>query len=178
MSNKIITVFGSAFVKESDIYYDEIFKIGKLLAGSGYTVCSGGYAGIMEAVSKGAKSASGKTIGITVSDWTSKPNSYIDEEIKMPNLMDRIMKLINIADAYLILKGGTGTLVELSVTLELMNKKAMEEKPIILFGNFWSNLIEILKQDSEKLAEMINRNVMFANSPDEVVNYLSQDINH
>jgi len=172
MSNKIITVFGSAFVQENDPYYNEIFQIGKLLAQSGFTVCSGGYAGIMEAVSKGAKSAGGKTIGVTVSSWTSKPNPYIDEEVKMPNLMERITELITLADAYIILKGGTGTLVELSVALELMNKNAMTQKPIIMYGNFWGNLIEILKQDSEKLAEMINRNVKFAELPEDIVKHL------
>jgi uncharacterized protein (TIGR00730 family) len=174
MSNKIITVFGSAFVQENNAYYNDIFQVGKLLAQNGYDVCSGGYAGIMEAVSKGAKSVNGKTIGVTVSTWTSKPNQYIDEDVKMPNLMERITELITLADAYVIFKGGTGTLVELSVALELMNKKAMPEKPIILFGSFWSNLIEILKQDSDKLAELINRNIRFAESPVDVVNHLNK----
>ncbi len=159
MKNKIITSFGSAFVNPEDVYYKEVTEIGKALAENRYTVCSGGYAGTMEAISKGAKSAGGKTIGVTVSTWSSKPNDYLDEVVKMPNLMERIMELIAIADGYVIFKGGTGTLVELSITLELMNKNSIPEKPIILYGDFWSGVIEILKQDSDKLYGLIERNI-------------------
>lgn len=146
--------------------------MGRLLAKSGFDVCSGGYAGIMEAVSKGARSVGGKTIGITVQGWENIPNEYLDEEAKMPNLMERITELVTIADGYVILRGGTGTLVELSVTLELMNKSAMPEKPLVLLGKFWNNLIEILALDSERLNGLIGRNVRFAGSPLEAVNML------
>jgi hypothetical protein len=166
--NKIITVFGSAFVLPDDQYYDTVVDIGKQLASAGFDVCSGGYAGIMEAVSKGAKSAGGKTIGVTVSSWDRVTNQYIDDDVKMPNLMERITELITIADGYVVLKGGTGTLVELSVTLELMNKRSMPEKPIILFGNFWNNLIETLRLDSESLNRLIERNVSTVNRAGEI----------
>ena len=168
MSNKIITAFGSAFVSQNETLYNEIEQIGKIAAEKGWTVCSGGYSGTMEAVSKGAKSAGGKTIGVTVKQWTAKTNDYIDEEVKMRNLMERIVELVGLADAYIIFKGGTGTLVEISVTLELMNKKAMGEKPMLFYGDFWSNLMEILKQDSEALKELIERNVKFISSSDEL----------
>jgi uncharacterized protein (TIGR00725 family) len=176
MRNKIITIFGSAFVKPGEPLYNEIESLGKLLAEAGYDVCSGGYGGVMEAVSKGAKSAGGKTIGITVTGKTEKANKFVDEEVQMPNLMERITELIAIADGYVILKGGTGTLVELAVALELMNKNLLPEKPIILYGNFWYNLIEILKQDSEKLAKLIERNVKFAELPEDVVKTLNKHI--
>jgi uncharacterized protein (TIGR00730 family) len=169
---KIITVFGSAFTSPDDKLYLQVEDIGKILAQNNITVCTGGFGGVMEAVSKGAKSAGGKTIGVTVEQWQKKPNKYIDEEIKMPNLMERVMELIALGDAYIILKGGTGTLVEISVALELMNKKAMKEKPMIFFTDFWRNLIEILKPDSAKLAELIERNVKIINKPEEVIDYI------
>ncbi len=171
--DKIITSFGSAFITADEPLYTEIEQLGKAIAEKGWTVCSGGYMGSMEAISKGAKSAGGKTIGVTVKEWTSKPNHYIDEEVKMRNLMERIVELVGIADAYIIFKGGTGTLVEISVTLELMNKKAMGEKPVIFYGDFWRSLIEILKLDSEMLKELIERNVKFISSLDELQEILN-----
>lgn len=166
---KVITSFGSAFIKDSDPLYSEIELIGKYIAEAGYSVCSGGYYGSMEAISKGAKSVNGSTIGITVKGWNSKPNKYIDEVAEMQNLMGRIVELIGIADSYLIFKGGTGTLVEISVALELMNKRSMPEKKLIFYSDFWKNMIEILKNDSEALKEMINRNVYFINKPEEIL---------
>lgn len=165
---KVVTSFGTAFVKPDEPLYSEITDIGKYIAGAGYDVCSGGYYGSMEAISKGAKTAGGKTIGVTVKGWDAAPNSFIDEIAEMPNLMERIVELIGIADAYIIFKGGTGTLVEISVALELMNKRSMPEKKMIFYTDFWMNMIEILKQDSAKLSDMISRNVFFIDNPDEI----------
>ena len=168
----IITVFGSAFTSAEDKLYKDAEAIGKLLAENGCAVCSGGHAGIMEAVSKGVKSAGGKTIGITVDTWTKNCNAYIDEEIRMPDLMQRIMKLIELADAYIVFNGGTGTLLELSAVLEFMNKNMMKEKPVILYGEFWKNVIEILKPDSKNLAELIERNVKIVTEPMRIMDSL------
>jgi len=165
---KVITSFGTAYLNENEPLYSEIVEIGKYAAEAGYSICSGGYYGSMEAISKGAKSAGGKTIGVTVKSWESAPNSYTDEIAEMPNLMERIVELIGIADAYIIFKGGTGTLVEISVALELMNKRSMPEKKMIFYTDFWKNMIEILQQDSAKLKDMINRNVFFIENPEEI----------
>lgn len=173
-SSKVITSFGSAFTKPGEPLYHDAEEIGKIIAQKGWSACSGGYFGTMEAISMGAKSMGGKTIGVTVKGWDAMPNRYIDEEIKMPNLMERIVELIGIADAFVIFKGGTGTLVEISVALELMNKKAMKEKMMIFYTDFWSNMIDILKQDSEYLKALIHRNVRFINQPDELNSILVQ----
>ncbi len=170
---KTITIFGSAFTSPDDKLYLEAVEIGKLLAESGYAVCSGGHAGIMEAVSKGVKSANGKTTGVTVDTWTKKCNQYIDEEIRMPDLMQRIIRLIELGDAYIVFRGGTGTLLELSAVLEYMNKNMMNEKKVLLVGDTWKNVIEILKLDSVKLAELIIRNVKIITNAEEVVSVMS-----
>lgn len=170
--NRIITSFGSAFIEENQPLFNEIYTIGKSIGECGWSVCSGGYSGSMEAISKGVKSTGGKTTGIGVKGWTTVPNKYIDEVVRMPNLMERIVELITIADAYIIFKGGTGTLVEISVTLELMNKKAMPEKPMIFYTDFWQNVIEILKLDSPALKSLIEKNVKFINSPADLTSVL------
>jgi len=168
MKDKIITSFGSAFITPESPLYTEVESIGRLLALKDYTVCSGGYYGTMEAISKGAKSHDGKTIGVTVKDWIAKPNSFIDEIVVMPNLMERIVELIALADAYIIFRGGTGTLLEISAALEMMNKKTIPERPLIFYTDFWKNLITILRQDSESLSALIGRNVKFINKPKEI----------
>jgi len=170
--NKIITSFGSGFTSPSDPLYGEIFKIGKIIAQNDWTVCSGGYFGTMEAISKGAKSEGGKTIGITVKEWESKPNNFIDEEVKMPNPMERLIELIGIADSYIIFRGGSGTLVEISTALELMNKKIIPEKPMIFYSEFWKNVIDTLKIDTKLLKELLDRNVKYISSPDELTDLL------
>jgi uncharacterized protein (TIGR00730 family) len=170
----IVTVFGSANVHPDDDSYKHAEEIGSILAKNNYTVCTGGYGGIMEAVSRGAKNASGKTMGITIDSKGVKPNKYIDENVIMPNWVERLMEMIAIGDMYLIFRGGSGTLVELSVALEMMNKKIMKEKLIILFGAYWQKVLETLKLDSQQLRSVIDRTVIVANQPEEVLNILKK----
>ncbi len=165
---KVITIFGSGLLTPDDELYGQTEQIGKLIAENKYIVCSGGYGGVMEAVSKGARSAGGRTYGITVSAWKSIPNEFIDEEIRMPNLMERLTELIALGDAYVVCKGETGTLVEIAMTFELMNKQSMKEKRIIFYTDYWKPIIERLKSGSERISDLINRNVRFVNSIQEL----------
>jgi uncharacterized protein (TIGR00730 family) len=169
---KIITIFGSANTNRNESLYSETEKIGKMLAENKFTVCCGGYGGTMEAVSKGAKSANGKTIGITIDFPGSKPNDFIDENVVMPNWVERLMELIAIGDAYVILRGGSGTLTEISAILEMMNKKIMKEKQLVFYTDFWEKVIEVLKQDSEQLNRIIERNIHFVKMPSEITKTL------
>ncbi len=166
---KIITIFGSGNIKKEDPFFTEAENIGKLLAQKNYTICCGGYGGTMEAVCRGAKAVNGKTIGITINYSGSKPNKFIDENVVMPNWVERLMELIAIGDAYVILKGGSGTLLEISAVLEMMNKKIMKEKPILFYSGFWKKVIETLKQDTEHLNEIIERNVIFESEIEKLI---------
>ena len=49
------------------------------------------------------------------------------------------------ADGFVILKGGTGTLLELAYVWEFINKKFIEEKPIVIVGDFWTRVVDTLK---------------------------------
>ena len=60
---KIVTVFGSSRPREGDAHYAQARALGAALAEKGFVVCSGGYGGVMEAVSRGAKEAGGRTLG-------------------------------------------------------------------------------------------------------------------
>ncbi len=133
-----------------------IVKLGRLLAEKGFEVMTGGFGGTMEDVSRGAKDSGGKTIGVTYYKWGDlsagqargapykKPNEYVDEEIKTENIFERIDVMTKNADAFIVLPGGTGTLLELAASLELINKGLTKPKPIIAFGDFWKNALEKL----------------------------------
>lgn len=65
----------------------------------------------------------------------------------MPTLNERLMKLVELGDAYVILKGGTGTLLELAYVWEFINKGLMREKPIVVVGQFWNDVIQTLREE-------------------------------
>ncbi len=145
--NSIVTIFGSSIPEENSPEYATAYACGRILAEEGMTICNGGYAGTMEASAKGAFEAGGNTIGITVSTWLRKPNRWIRQEFSMPTLFERIVKLVEMGNAYVILPGGSGTLLELACVLELVNKGAMRQKPIVLVGNFWDGVLQSLRRE-------------------------------
>jgi uncharacterized protein (TIGR00730 family) len=143
---QIVTVFGSSRPRESDAEYEEARELGRTLAAHGFSVCSGGYGGVMAAVSRGAKEAGGKTYGVTAEFFTVQANSWIDVEVRVATWQERLFELIRIAHGFAVCKGGTGTLVELAVVWEMLNKSVMTRKPLVVLGNFWSPIIECVRE--------------------------------
>ena len=148
--NKKVCVFGS-YKDLAGKEKEDILILGKLLAGKGFIIVSGGFGGTMEDVSRGAKSAGGKTIGVTYykseEALRKSPNKYIDEEIEAKDIFERIDTMMKDSDAFIVLPGGTGTLLELAAVLEHINKGLMEPKPVIAIGNFWKSIVDRLKDE-------------------------------
>lgn len=150
MKKKFVTVFGSSIPKENDEEYKIAFKLGELFAKAGLNVCSGGYQGIMDAVSKGCNQNGGEAIGVTLDIYNSTPSKFLTKEIKCNTLFERLTNLIQIGDAYVVLQGGTGTLVELAIVWEYINKNMIEEKPFAVHGEMWSNITQMMEIQIER----------------------------
>lgn len=151
---KTVTIFGSSLPREGSKAYTDAQRLGRLLAEAGYAICNGGYGGLMEASARGARAAGGHTIGITCVVWPRPANAYIVEEVRTPSFPQRLMTLIQHGDAYIVLPGGTGTLAELALTWELMNKGALSKtvggrKPLLAIAPYWQPVIDCLKQESQ-----------------------------
>jgi uncharacterized protein (TIGR00725 family) len=145
-TEKIITVFGSSRPKEGDMEYEEARELGKQLARRGLAVCTGGYGGVMEGVSRGAKEQGGTTYGVTAEFFKRTANEWVDTEVRVKTWEERLFELIRLADGYAVCKGGTGTLVELAVVWEMLNKSVMSGKPIAVIGDFWQPILERVRE--------------------------------
>jgi len=147
--SRTVTVFGSSKPLSGEEEYEAAYKLGRLLGESGFSVCTGGYQGIMDAVSKGASEFNVDVIGVTVDLFSAVPSKHLTSQIHCNSLFERIEKLIEIGDAYIILRGGTGTLVELSISWELMNKNLIQHKPIACHGEMWQKIIQPMEERIE-----------------------------
>jgi len=147
--SKTITVFGSSKPLPGEEEYETAYKLGKLIGDNGFSVCTGGYQGIMDAVSKGAGEFDVDVLGVTVDLFSAQPSKHLTEQIHCSSLFERIEKLIELGDAYIILRGGTGTLVELTIAWEMMNKKMIEHKPIACHGEIWKRIMEPMEERIE-----------------------------
>jgi len=146
ITKKVVTVFGTSKAAAGDSVFEMAESLGRLLAANGFTIANGGYGGTMLAGGKGVAQAGGTVIGVTCTAFKrGKANQYITEEISTNCLTERLAKLIELGDAYIVLPGGTGTLLELADVWEHKNKGfANADKPIILVGAFWKPLLEMM----------------------------------
>jgi uncharacterized protein (TIGR00725 family) len=178
ITERIVTIFGSSRPCEGEAEYTEARLLGRLLAERGFAVCSGGYAGVMEAVSRGAKDAGGKTYGVTAEFFRAAVcNAWIDVEIRKQTWEQRLFELIRRGDAYVACRGGTGTLVELAVVWEMMNKGVVPGKPFAVLGKFWVPIIERVREvergHSSPWSEARSRLIHPAASPLEAAEFLA-----
>jgi uncharacterized protein (TIGR00730 family) len=177
----IVTVFGSSRPRENDPEYGEARLLGRLLAEKGFAVCTGAYRGTMEAVSRGAKDGGGKTYGVTAHAFAAaKANAWVDVEVRVATWQERLFELVRLADGFVACKGGTGTLAELAVVWEMMNKSVMAAKPLVALGEFWQPIIKSVREveagPENPWAEGNARIVRSVATPAEAVDFLATSL--
>lgn len=143
-----VTVFGSARIGPDTDEYNDALRLGQLLAKRGDIIVSGGYGGIMEAVSRGAHEAGGQVVGVTVAPWIGRlePNRFLSEERSAKTLFERLEALIE-SDALVALPGGAGTLGEVALAWNLRQMELMAAKPIVLVGSRWHSMVDAFREN-------------------------------
>ena len=147
---RIISVFGSSRVVEPGESYRQAVELGTALAEAGFSVATGGYSGVMEAVSRGAAQAGGQVIGVVARSLPGKPNRWIGKEIVTESWEQRLFRLISLGDGYVVCPGATGTLVELAVAWEMMCKNQLSRRPLVALAPFWQPIIAVIETADEK----------------------------
>ncbi|MEI8135348.1 MAG: LOG family protein [bacterium] len=167
---KLVTIFGPSEISAGSEEYLSAEKLGTLLADAGFGVVNGGYEGIMEAVSKGAASRRGRVIGVTAEVYFARgrePNPYLSKELSLKSANDRLMELLDLADAYIAIGNSIGTLIEVATAWDYMLKSFMESKPLILVGKHWEELFTVLL--AEQTFHGKEKCITLVQTPDEAL---------
>ncbi len=119
---KIVSVFGSnSHIDDEVIKLSE--ELGKLILDLGYSVCTGGRGGVMEAVSRGARQSRNWTgkeiIGILPESERKAGNHYLDVVIPTGLGLFRNMLVARTGDACISIAGGAGTLSEIAFAWQI-----------------------------------------------------------
>jgi hypothetical protein len=146
-----VTVFGSARFEEGHPYYALARETGRLLAGAGFVVMTGGGPGIMEAANRGAKEAGGISVGCNIElPEEQKPNPYLDRWITFKHFYVRKVMLVKYSYAFIAMPGGFGTLDEIFETATLVQTDKIEDFPIILLDSgYWDPLLRFVTETME-----------------------------
>ena len=96
------------------------------------------------------------------------------------------MTLLERGDAYIVLPGGTGTLAELALAWEMMNKASLSKtvggtKPLLVMSPYWQPVIACLEQEGqlnsthEKWRSPAMEIVTLVTSPQQAVEHLKKN---
>lgn len=143
-----VTVYASSSERIAPAYAAIAEDLGARIARAGWDlVWGGGRFGLMGAVSRGAREAGGRTIGIILQRFVDK-NVHCERADSMATVDDmrsRKRGLDEAGDAYIALPGGLGTLEEL---LEILSFKqlGLHDKPVVVLDAFgyWQPLLAML----------------------------------
>ena len=165
---RIVTIFGGSKCGESDTEYVQARRAGELLAQAGFTICTGGYLGVMEAASRGAREAGGRVLGIVMNQFKSEPNRFLTDKVATPHFYERLQGLITRSVGFIAIRGGMGTVTELSLVWNKIQTKVIEPRPLVLLGDCWRPVVD----QWQKYLAVSDQDVAaldFASTPEEAV---------
>ncbi|MEP6741731.1 MAG: LOG family protein [bacterium] len=170
---RIVTIFGGAKCGESDAEYAQARSVGELLAGAGYTICTGGYLGVMEAASRGAHDQGGRVLGITMNQFKAEPNRYLTDKVATAHFYERLQLLITRSVGFIAIRGGMGTVTELSLVWNKIQTRVIGPRPLVLLGDCWPPIV----REWQKHLVVSDADVAlldFARTPEEAVAIISE----
>lgn len=184
-SKKSLTIcfLGGAAWTDNEEPYIQAFETAKLLAENGYTIVNGGGPGVMRASTKGAHAGGGKVLAVTY--YPNKPKRHyegadtdnnFDFEVKTLDYFDRTKVMLQTTDVHIIFKGSIGTLSEFGMTWINSWIHEPNDKPIILFGDFWNDILDTIEK--HMLIKLGERNLLnICNTPQEVLEIIKKNDN-
>lgn len=165
---RIVTIFGGSKCCEPDPEYAQARRVGELLADAGYTICTGGYLGVMEGASRGAHERGGRVLGITMNQFKAEPNRFLTDKVATPHFYERLQRLITRSIGFIAIRGGMGTVTELSLVWNKIQTGVIAPRPLVLLGDCWPPIV----REWQKHLAVSERDVAvldFADTPEEAV---------
>lgn len=143
-----VCIFGASGNELKKEYFDAARVLGELMAEGGHTlVYGGGSTGLMGACAEGVRARGGKAIGIAPryfdeGDFLRKD---FGEFIFTDTMAERKALMLDMAEAFIVLPGGTGTMDEFFETLALKQLGKQPKALVLLdtldyYGPLWALL--------------------------------------
>lgn len=152
---KRIAFFGDAQTPKTHPDYEDAFNSSKYLAQEGFTIVNGGGPGIMDASTQGAAAGDGQVVAVTFSPKYAgsfegrylKNLGEVNREVIANDYISRMFGLIEESDAFMVFRGGSGTISEFGTVWVLANIYFGHHKPFILYGNQWWEIIDVIHKN-------------------------------
>lgn len=172
---KSIAVYCGSSMGNSEIYQQKAIEFAKEMVKRDITLVYGGASvGIMGTVADTVLSLGGKAIGVIPALLEEREISHknLTELYKVETMHQRKSKMIELADAFVALPGGYGTLEEYAEVFT-WSQIGLHTKPCALFNinNYWQPLIDMTNKMADEgfLHEKYRHMAIVSDSPAELL---------
>ncbi|HZP44317.1 MAG TPA: LOG family protein [Candidatus Binataceae bacterium] len=169
----LVTVFGSSQARPGGRLYAHALELGRLLGNAGFNLMTGGYRGVMEAVSRGAHETGAHVVGVTMGRFKDNVNRFVMDEIRTANFYERFGWLVDRADGYIAMEGGIGTLAEVTFTWQELHLRMLSPRPLVLIGARWRKLFDCFRRNLVPTAGVFAP-IALVDTPEQATRLLSR----
>ena len=142
-----VTIFGSARAQPGSFVYNEVRRVAEALAEMGCDIITGGGPGLMQAANARAAASSASTpnrsVGIRVDlPFEQEANPFVEQAFEHKTFFTRLHHFVLTSDAFVVVPGGIGTVLELTMIWQLLQVKHIHDTPLILVGKMWAEFVD------------------------------------
>jgi uncharacterized protein (TIGR00730 family) len=141
-----VTIFGSARVPKEHWVYAAVRDLAAELTSLGCDIVTGGGPGLMQAANEGVKLADpegvNRSIGIRVDlPFEQEVNAFVTQAFEHRTFFTRLHQFVLMSDAFVVVPGGIGTVLETMMVWQLLQVRKLENTPLILAGKMYAELV-------------------------------------
>lgn len=141
-----VTIFGSSRAQPGDEIYEEVKRLAQSLATMGCDIVTGGGPGLMQAANEGARLGDPedvtRSIGLPVTlPFEEEPNPFVEKMYHHETFFTRLHHFVRLSSAFIVVRGGVGTMLEMAMIWQLLQVRHMREVPLIFIGDMWKDLV-------------------------------------
>jgi uncharacterized protein (TIGR00730 family) len=141
-----VTIFGSARAEPGSFVYHECKRVAAAIAEMGCDIITGGGPGLMQAANEGAASVQAaercQSVGIRIElPFEQDVNPFVQQAFEHKTFFTRLHQFVLMSDAFVVVPGGIGTVLEAMMVWQLLQVRHAQEAPLVFVGKMWGELV-------------------------------------
>ncbi|MFV1988225.1 MAG: LOG family protein [Gemmatimonadota bacterium] len=142
-----VTIFGSSRIRPGDEIYAEVRQLASHLSSIGCDIVTGGGPGLMQAANEGARLGDPdnqtRSFGLPIElpKQEEEPNPFVEKIYRHRTFFTRLHHFVRLSSAFIVVRGGIGTLLETALIWQLCQVKHVNDVPLIFIGEMWKDLV-------------------------------------
>jgi uncharacterized protein (TIGR00730 family) len=169
-----VTIFGSARAPEGHWVYAAVRDVAEELTRLGCDFITGGGPGLMAAANEGTKRADSnavdRSVGIRVQlPYEQNVDPFVTQAYEHRTFFTRLHQFVLMSDAFVVMPGGIGTLLEAMMIWQLLQVGHLRDTPLILVGKMYEELVAWCRH------HMLRPEIPLANAEDIALPHCVED---